>query len=158
MPLIANRISGKTIGEHEQARWRTRARDRAPRDRRDLLEQPRRERLRRAGDGASGAAPRRVHSSGLAAAPSSLRPVLARNTSSSEGWWSWSGLDVQIGLVEHADDLGELGLAAGQLHGDAAAAVAAHLAEAARAARASRSPVAGVGGRRPRRSGCRSPP
>ena len=37
---------------------------------------------------------------------------------------------MQVGAVEDAHDLGEFGLAAGELHGDAAAAVAPHLAEA----------------------------
>ena len=38
-------------------------------------------------------------------------------------------LDMQVGAVEDADDLGQLGLAAGQLDGDAPASVAARLAE-----------------------------
>jgi len=40
------------------------------------------------------------------------------------------GLDVQIGAIENPHDLGQFGLAARQLHGDAAAAIAPHLAEA----------------------------
>ena len=56
-------------------------------------------------------------SSGAVAAPSSLRPVLARNTSSSEGWCSCSVSTCRSVAVEHAHDLGELGLAARQLDG-----------------------------------------
>ncbi len=66
-----------------------------------------------------------------AAAPSSLRPVLARKTSSSEGWCSCS-VSTRTSLPSSsAHDLGELGLAARELHGHAAAPVALRCAEAA---------------------------
>ncbi len=101
--LTASSMSGKTTGAMMFAGWRTRAHDRASRQQVDLVGS-----RHHAG---SIARPPTGCSSPSSSAPSSERPVLARKTSSSDGWCSWSCAIATLLAVESAHDPGEVCLA-----------------------------------------------
>src|ERR1700729_4275944 len=137
-PLIANRINGKTIGKITRPRWRT-VRSTARRPRAMLCSAKLAPRVELAAPRAlpvvstatsPPAAPARLLrglSHGPAPRSLQLATGLCQEHVVERGLMELEGLDVQIGAIENPHDLGQFGLAARQLHGDAAAAIAPHL-------------------------------
>src|ERR1700735_2196128 len=139
-PLIANRINGKTIGKITRPRWRT-VRRTARRPRAMLCSAKLAPRAELAVPRAlpvvstatsPPAAPVRLLgglSRWLAFRSLQLSTGLRQEHVVERGLMELEGLDMQIRPIENPDDLGQLGLAARQLHRDAATAIAPHLAK-----------------------------